>query len=204
MTIDSSYAECGILVLAGGLGRRMSGADKGWVEWGGSSLVECILDQLQMQSSTEMPIVISANRNIQRYQSLGYPVLKDHNFSFETGGLGPLAGIQQALKSNRARRWITWPVDSPIVPKHYIKRMTQTQSPMVVAEQKGRKHYAHMSISERLSIPLEEYIHAKRRSIKGFLAQYPSEAVQFDLNEGLLLNFNTHEEAKACLRKQII
>ena len=54
------------VILAGGQGRRMGGADKGLVEYRGRPLIEWVLEVLTPQVDE---LVISANRNLDTYAS---------------------------------------------------------------------------------------------------------------------------------------
>src|SRR5581483_1360528 len=78
------------VVLAGGRGTRMGGADKGLVELHGRPLAAHALDRLRPQVDA---LLISANRNHDRYAALGAPVIADASSTFD----GPLAGMLAAL-----------------------------------------------------------------------------------------------------------
>ena len=79
-----------LIILAGGQGQRMGGADKGLVEVDGKPLVAHLLDNLLPRPTR---IVISANRNADRYQAWADQVVADRRDGF----LGPLAGLEAAL-----------------------------------------------------------------------------------------------------------
>lgn len=108
------------LILAGGQGTRMGGADKGWVELDGRALIERLIEQLRPQVGR---ILISANRNIERYEALGAPVVKDLREGFH----GPLAGIEAGLSWCRQHAPDDWllsvPVDTVRLPPDYAQRM---------------------------------------------------------------------------------
>ena len=59
------------LILAGGKGTRVGGADKGLLVYEGKPMVihvaECLVPQCEK-------VLISANRNLERYQSFGFEV----------------------------------------------------------------------------------------------------------------------------------
>ena len=74
------------LVLAGGLGRRMGGVDKGLSLLDGEPLVEHIIRRLAPQVGR---LIINANQNHDTYAGFGYPVVGDRI----TGYAGPLAGF---------------------------------------------------------------------------------------------------------------
>jgi molybdenum cofactor guanylyltransferase len=97
------------LILAGGLGRRMGGRNKGWIPWRGRPLVQAVLERLRPQVG---PIAISSNTLVDRYRRLGFPVLRDRHRDFR----GPLAGVAAGLVWAHGRRLLCVPVDAPNLP----------------------------------------------------------------------------------------
>jgi len=116
------------LILAGGAGRRMGGADKGWLSWHGRPLIDQALQRLK---GPVAEIVISANRNLDRYGQLGYPVLTDPQPGFQ----GPLQGLLAGLQAARQPWLLSLPVDSPALPEDIAARFWEArgQSDIVVA-----------------------------------------------------------------------
>lgn len=88
--LQSHQSTCSGIILAGGKATRMGGLDKGWIEWHGVPLIQHVLSRLLPQVDD---VVISANRSLQQYQTLGHPVVTDQNDDFA----GPLAGIAAGL-----------------------------------------------------------------------------------------------------------
>ena len=78
-------------ILAGGKATRMNNQDKGLVLVNGTPLIENLLEKIAAKTSN---IIINANRNIDKYKSYNYPVIKDSLDDFQ----GPLAGIYSLLK----------------------------------------------------------------------------------------------------------
>ncbi|MBN2865745.1 MAG: NTP transferase domain-containing protein [Thiotrichales bacterium] len=203
----------GIIVLAGGQGRRMGGQDKGWCVYQNRSCVEQLLEQLQAQinalplsqasgGAPTFKIFISANRNLSKYHALGFDVITDEREDY----CGPLAGIEavvhyQATLENLKgvqpiKRWITCPVDSPKLPQNYLNKMLSvTPQQLAYAQQQGRKHFAHLSIPAVQAESVSAYLHREQRSIKGWLFQPAFErylvAVPFECASSNLLNLNT-------------
>jgi molybdenum cofactor guanylyltransferase len=109
------------IVLAGGAGSRVGGADKGLLPLGGRPLVEHVLERLRPQCDRRL---IVANRNLDDYARYA-PVLHDDN----EGHAGPLAGLVAAfgfLDANRHAlpRWaLTVPVDCPDPPYDLQSRL---------------------------------------------------------------------------------
>ena len=58
------------VVLAGGMGRRMGGVDKGLVLLDGEPMVAHVLERLAPQVGA---LVINANQNLERYAAFGHP-----------------------------------------------------------------------------------------------------------------------------------
>jgi len=101
------------LVLAGGRGLRMGGADKGLQTLHGRPLAAHVLERLAPQTGA---LAISANRNHDAYAALGAPwratVLADSLPDFP----GPLAGLLAGLEAARTDWLLAAPCDSPYLP----------------------------------------------------------------------------------------
>jgi len=100
---------CSGIILAGGQATRMGGIDKGWVEWQGVPLIQHVLQRLAPQVDD---VIISANRSLDQYQALGYPVVTDPLPDFS----GPLAGIAAALAVCRHDWALVAACDCPLLP----------------------------------------------------------------------------------------
>lgn len=164
----------GVLILAGGEGRRMGGKDKGWCVRNNKTFIEITLQQIQRQKTMldqSVAIIISANRNLPNYLNLGYPVFSD----IRSGYCGPLAGIETVMSEpslSHIKRWITWPVDSLKVPDNYLVNMLDSGAEVSFIKQHRRAHYAHLSISKELKNSLSSYLDSKHHSIKGWLESF--------------------------------
>jgi molybdopterin-guanine dinucleotide biosynthesis protein A len=108
------------LLLAGGRGTRMGGADKGWVLHDGEPLVTAVLRLLAPQVST---VLISANRNVDAYRALAEVVTDaDAGLALEPFP-GPLAGVLAGLHRT-ASGWIALaPCDAPALPADLVARL---------------------------------------------------------------------------------
>jgi len=62
------------VILAGGRGARMGGVDKGWVMVNGKPLIVSVVERFAPQVGQ---LLISANRNVERYAALGIVVEDD-------------------------------------------------------------------------------------------------------------------------------
>ncbi len=104
------------VILAGGAGRRVGGRDKGWLIWQDRGLVEHVFAGIAPQVGT---VLISANRNLDRYRGLGAAVLPDRT----PGHAGPLAGIVRAFDEIATEWLVTVPVDVPTFPADLVQRL---------------------------------------------------------------------------------
>lgn len=97
-------------ILAGGAGTRFGGQDKGWVEWRGRPLIAWVLEALRPQAGE---VLISANRNLERYAALGARVVADPGPDEYPG---PLAGMARLLEAARAEWLLCVPCDALRLP----------------------------------------------------------------------------------------
>lgn len=108
------------LILAGGRGTRMGGADKGLLAWGSHHFVDAALARLQPQVHL---LAISANRNASIYAQRGLPVLADSDpHAFD----GPLAGVLAGMAYAQAANcdWLQIvPCDNPDLPVDLCQRL---------------------------------------------------------------------------------
>lgn len=110
------------VVLAGGLGSRMGGLDKGLQRFAGVPLALHALLRLQQQSGDLIAeCMLNANRNLAAYEAFGVPVwpdvLPDHP--------GPLAGFLTALGRCDTPWLLTVPCDTPRFPLDLAQRLAQ-------------------------------------------------------------------------------
>lgn len=105
------------VILAGGEGRRMGGADKALLPLAGQPLLAHVMDRLQPQVEQ---LALSANGDPARFRSFGLPVLPDDL------PMGPLSGLLSALRwaaAKGADALITAPVDAPFLPPDLVPRL---------------------------------------------------------------------------------
>ena len=105
-------------ILAGGEGRRFGGADKGWLSHRGRAFVEHVRDALAPQVDE---VVISANRNLERYAALGHAVVADDV------GCGPAAGLLRLLERARHSWVLCVPCDALSLPPTLARDLLDTQ-----------------------------------------------------------------------------
>ncbi len=110
------------LVLAGGRGSRMGGADKGLQTFNGTPLALHALLRLQMQEGGLVgDQMINANRNLAAYEAFGVPVWPDTLNDYA----GPLAGFMTGLERCESPYLLTVPCDTPLFPLDLAQRLAQ-------------------------------------------------------------------------------
>ena len=100
--------QSSILLLAGGRGQRMGSQDKGLVPWRGQPLIAYV--QQAARALTD-DLIISCNRNHDRYAAYADQLVSDGNDDFD----GPLAGIRAGLAAARHSHLLVLPCDVPRV-----------------------------------------------------------------------------------------
>jgi len=106
------------LVLAGGRGSRMGGADKGLQNFRGMPLALHTMLRLSPQVGEMM---INANRNLAAYESFGVPVWPDAMSDYP----GPLAGFLSGLERCETSYLVTVPCDTPLFPQDLVERLAE-------------------------------------------------------------------------------
>ena len=97
-------------ILAGGAGARFGGQDKGWIECQGRPLISGVLDALRPQADE---VLISANRNLERYAALGARVVADPR---PDAYQGPFAGVARLLEAAHGEWLLCVPCDALRLP----------------------------------------------------------------------------------------
>ena len=107
------------LILAGGRGARVGGADKGWLMFEGQPLITRVVERFAPQVGA---LLISANRNVERYATLGTVVEDAHDAGTERFA-GPLAGVLSGLR-RAGTGWVAVvPCDAPYLPIDLVQRL---------------------------------------------------------------------------------
>ncbi len=174
------------IVLCGGAGRRMGGADKPLQPWRGQTMVAQVVARLQPQVDR---VLISANRNHARYAQYG-SVVSDRWPGFE----GPLAGIASAVRSAAAgsdARFLVCPGDSPELPLDLGQRLAaapENDPPRYIHDGDRPQPLFALLHSAHLA-SLEQYLRDGRRSVIGWLEAQGAEPVR-DPRPKLYRNLN--------------
>ena len=177
------------IVLAGGLGRRMGGVDKGLQEMRGKPMVEWVLERFAPQVGE---IVINANQNRERYAAFGHAVVAD-----DIGGFaGPLAGLHAGLKAASHELVATVPCDSPFLPQDLVSRLHRDlgANDLAVAKTGDQPHPVFVLTRRSIRENLERFLAGGGRKIDAWYASLRTVEVSFDDEADAFRNINTLEE----------
>ncbi len=197
MPID--VAQITGLVLAGGRGARMGGADKGLQMLHGRPLAAHALERLAPQVGA---LMISANRHPDRYATLGAPygaeVIADTLPDFA----GPLAGLLAGLRHARTPYVLSVPCDTPAFPADLAAHFA-------AAVDGERTHCAYASTSNAdgthsphpvfaltpasLADDLEAFLAQGERRVRAWYARHMTRVVNF-ADERAFYNVNSLQQ----------
>jgi molybdopterin-guanine dinucleotide biosynthesis protein A len=130
------------VLLAGGLSRRMGGADKMLRRIGGKTILSRVIARVTPQVHC---LLLNANGDPARFADFGLPVAADSI----AGHAGPLAGVltgmEWAITHVPDCSWVlTAPTDAPFLPGDLVKRMLaavdEEGTEMACAASGGRSH----------------------------------------------------------------
>lgn len=180
------------VILAGGRGLRVGGADKGLLSVRGCTLVEHQIAALSPQVAS---VLISANRNLGRYRGFGAPVLVDDSPDYP----GPLAGMLAAARA-ATTGWIAClPCDTLGVPDDAVGRLLRAAqaagAPAAYAVGADGPQYVLCALRTSLAAALAQALARNRRAVREFMRDCG--AVEAAFGDCALVNLNT-PEALAC------
>ena len=173
------------VILAGGRGSRMGGADKGLQTFNGVPLALHTLRRLSPQVGA---VLINANRNLQAYESFGAPVWPD---AADLGDYaGPLAGFVTGLQHCATPYLLTVPCDTPLFPHDLAARLadalSEQSADFAVAsaleeDGKTRPQPVFCLMRTDMLVSLQRYTQGGGRKIDAWTARHTVAHVPFNL-----------------------
>ena len=184
------------LILAGGRGSRMGGADKGLQNHHGIPLAMHAMLRLSPQVGH---LMINANRNLGAYDSFGVPVWPDALPEYP----GPLAGFLAGLEHCETGYLVTVPCDTPNFPDDLVQRLAQAlaaeDAELAMAATPGpdgpQLQPVFCLMKTTLMESLVAFTHAGQRKIDRWTAQHRCATVVFD-DPDAFFNANTADELR--------
>lgn len=179
------------VILAGGLGRRMGGIDKGLQELRGQPMVHWVVERLAPQVDE---LLINANQNGERYAEFGHRVVPDQIPDFA----GPLAGLHAALSAATHPLVATAPCDSPFLPADLISRLfsglTVANADLAVARTFDQPHPVFCLCRREVLPHLTEFLESGGRKVDRWYSTLKVVEVSFDDEAEAFENINTRDE----------
>ncbi|MBV8209201.1 MAG: molybdenum cofactor guanylyltransferase [Burkholderiaceae bacterium] len=179
------------VVLAGGLGRRMGGVDKGLRPLRGRPMVQWVLERFSPQVDE---VMINANQHLDEYAAFGWPVVQDRVAGFA----GPLAGLHAALSATSSPLVATVPCDSPFLPLDLVERLTgaleQHGVDLAAARAGERSHPVFCVCRHSLLARLDAFLAGGGRKVEQWHGTLAAVEVDFDDQAEAFSNINTPEE----------
>jgi len=182
------------LILAGGAGTRLGGADKALLPLDGETLLARLQTRLAPQVTA---LALSANGDATRFAGFGLVVLPDAQL-----GKGPLAGIAAGLAWAQARgaeALLSVPVDTPFIPLD----LAETLSPApAVACHASRQHHLVALWPVRALPALLDFLRTDPHlRVRDALALCHARPVDFPGADDPFANINTPDDLAAATRR---
>lgn len=174
------------VVLCGGEGRRMGGADKPLLRLGDEPLVAHVLERMRQQVACTL---ISANRSLDDYRRLGPPVITD-----DVAGLGPLGGLASVAPHVTTPWLFCCPGDAPLLDDALIARLADTlgETDHAAYPHDGlRAQYLFLLLRTASCHTLSGYLAHGGRSVHGWLATIGARAVPMPQIAASFANVNS-------------
>ncbi len=195
--MNTPAGVCG-LILAGGQGRRMGGADKGLQALRGRPMVQWVLERLTPQVDE---ILVSANQNLDVYRTLGQPVIADTMQEAGGGFAGPLAGLHAGLERCTRPLLASVPCDAPFLPADLVARLRSAleskSAQLAVACTGAQAHPVFALMRREVRGHLGEFLSRGGRKIDAWYATLAVTKVAFDDEAAAFSNINTRAELRA-------
>jgi molybdopterin-guanine dinucleotide biosynthesis protein A len=180
------------VILAGGMGRRMGGLDKGLVPFAGRPLVEWVIAALRPQVRA---LVVNANRNRDAYAAYGHPVVGDPMEGFQ----GPLAGIAGAMAVVTTPWLVTAPCDGPFLPPDLVKRLSRAlvrdEAEIAVVDDGQRIQPVYALLPVALAASLRAFLSAGERKVDRWYASHRVAVADFSDHSAGFANINSLQDS---------
>jgi molybdopterin-guanine dinucleotide biosynthesis protein A len=181
------------VVLAGGLGRRMGGVDKGLKPLRGRPMVSWVIERFRPQVDE---LLINANQNLEVYEAFGSRVIPDAIGGFA----GPLAGLHRGLSVAAHDLVATVPCDSPFLPTDLVPRLfaalDANGAGLAVARTGDQPHPVFCLCRKSVLPGLTAFLERGGRKIDAWYSVLRVVEVAFDDEADAFSNINTEDELR--------
>ncbi|NKB97595.1 MAG: NTP transferase domain-containing protein [Pseudomonadales bacterium] len=153
-----------LLILCGGMGSRMRGQDKPLIPYSGTPMLDLVV-----ASASDLPLLISANRNLDEYEKRGR-TFTDREVGTDLAT--PLNGVLGGLERASTDWLLVSPGDSPCLPVswwHLLAEQLLEADAGVVAHDGQRQQNLHMILRTSLGPKLRVFIQEGHGEVWRFL-----------------------------------
>ena len=165
----------------------MGGIDKGLLVFEGKPLINHLIERIAPQVDQ---LAISANRNLERYRSFGYPVANDELSDFQ----GPLAGIVAAGKTATSELLLVVPCDTPKLPaklcNNLLAALDGQGADIAIAHDGERSQQLCMLLKRDLLGDMERYLVQGERRVISWVESHHWIEVDFSSDRKAFSNIN--------------
>jgi molybdopterin-guanine dinucleotide biosynthesis protein A len=169
----------------------MGGVDKGLVPLAGRPMVEHVLEALRPQVG---PLLISANRNAERYAAYGDAVIADSLDGYQ----GPLAGVLSALQRLATEFMVAVPCDAPLLAPDLVARLHAAcvagGADVAVASDGERRQPVFLLLRTGVAPALEAYLAGGGRKADAWLGAVRVAEADFRDVPDAFVNVNDPDE----------
>jgi molybdopterin-guanine dinucleotide biosynthesis protein A len=156
-------------------------------------MVQRVLEALRPQVG---PVLISANRQLERYAAFGHPVvpdtLPDHP--------GPLAGVLAALRRLETGFAAIVPCDAPLLPPDLVARLfaacQRSHADGAVVHTGGRREPAFVLLRATVAPSLEDFLAGGQRGMGAWLERLTIADASFAEAAAAFVNVNDRDELR--------
>ena len=186
----SSLNDTTGLILAGGAGLRMGGADKGLLPWRDLPMAAHVAHRLRPQVAR---LLISCNRNRDYYATLGDATVIDSRRDFQ----GPLAGLEAVIPQATSTFLIIAPCDTPLLPLDLVERLLDPllaaadgSTAISYAHDGERSQYLCAAIRTGILPSLPIFLDEGHRAVRHWYARHRCAVVDFSDQADCFANVN--------------
>lgn len=182
MTNRADPISC--IILAGGMGKRAGGMDKGLIPYKDKPLIEHVINAIKNQVDD---IVISANRNIESYKRYSTSVVGDSTQDYQ----GPLAGIAACLSHCRHKYILVVACDMPNLPADLATRLfKEIKNNAISIATVGSHHQLTMLVTADVHDSVQQHLNNQQLKLIQWVESLASTTVSFDDKAEAFINLN--------------
>jgi molybdopterin-guanine dinucleotide biosynthesis protein A len=186
----SSSQDTTGLILAGGAGVRVGGADKGLLTWRDEPMAAHVARRLRPQVTR---LLISCNRNREFYATLADTTVADSRRDFQ----GPLAGLEAAIPHVKGTYLIVVPCDNPLLPLDLVERLLDPllsadgpAADISVAHDGERAQFLCAALRASVLPSLTPFLDEGHRAVRLWYARHRCSVIDFSSQAHCFANYN--------------